>query len=76
MPIASPRANAEGEIASRLARTSRLTSPAETRRAPASLFAAPGSVHVTEARMTIALQPTGTKSALRAFDPLLRAWNR
>jgi hypothetical protein len=67
-------ANVESELAYMLA--PHLTIPAEAKRALANLFAAPGVVHVNETRITIALQPAGTKSELRAFDHLLRECNR
>lgn len=67
-------ANVESELACMIA--PHLAIPAEAKRALANLFAAPGAVHITDTRITVALQPAGTKRELRAFDALLRDCNR
>jgi transposase-like protein len=66
-------ANAEADLARMLA--PHMSLPAEAKRALANLFAAPGAVHVDGTKITVALQPAGTKSELRAFDQLLRECN-
>ncbi|MGP0034216.1 MAG: putative transposase [Solirubrobacteraceae bacterium] len=67
-------ANAETDLAILLA--PHLSIPAEAKRALANIFAAPGSVHVGDERITVALQPAGTKSELRAFGAFLGRCNR
>jgi len=67
-------ANAETDLATLLAR--HLAIPAEAKRALANISAAPGSVHVNDVRITVALQPAGTKSELRAFGAFLGRCNR
>ena len=67
-------ANVETDLATLLA--PHLPKPAEAKRALANIFAAPGSVHVSDTRITVALQPAGTKSELRAFDTFLGRCNR
>jgi hypothetical protein len=67
-------ANVETDLASLLA--PHLVIPAEAKRALTNIFAAPGSVHVGERRITVALQPAGTKSELRAFRAFLGRCNR
>jgi hypothetical protein len=67
-------ANAETDLATLLA--PHLAVPAEAKRALANIFAAPGSVHVSDTRIMVALQPAGTKSELRAFDAFLGRCNR
>src|SRR5260370_3918634 len=67
-------ANAETDLASILA--PHLAIPAEAKRALANIFAAPGSVHVGELCITVALQTAGTKSELRAFDAFFGRCNR
>jgi hypothetical protein len=67
-------ANVETDLATLLA--PHLPIPAEAKRALANIFAAPGSVHVNERRITVALQPAGTKSELHAFGAFLGRCNR
>ena len=62
-------ANVQADLASLLAPL--LTRPAEAKRVLANLFAAPGSIHVDDSRITVALQPAGTRSELRALRPFL-----
>ena len=67
-------ANVETDLATLLA--PHLVIPAEAKRALANIFAAPGSVHVGDGRITVSLQPAGTKSELRAFAAFLGRCNR
>jgi hypothetical protein len=67
-------ANVETDLASLLA--PHLPIPAEAKRVLANIFSAPGSVHATERRITVALQPAGTKSELRALGAFLGRCNR
>ena len=67
-------ANVETDLASLLA--PHLAIPAEAKRVLANIFTAPGSIHATETRITVALQPAGTKSELRALGAFLGRCNR
>jgi hypothetical protein len=67
-------ANVETDLASLLAPY--LLVPPAAKRALANLLAAPGSVHVSDRRITVALQRVATKSELRAFRPFLARCNQ
>jgi hypothetical protein len=67
-------ANAEADLAGELAPY--LPRAAEAKKTLASLFAAPGSVHVGKRTISVCLHPAGTKKEQEAFSALLKVVNR
>lgn len=66
-------ANAESELAARLAPS--LRRPTEAKKTLANLLAAPGTVHVGDDFVTLTLAPAGTPMELRAFEQLFAQLN-
>jgi len=66
-------ANAESDLAAVLA--PHLAKPAEAKKALANLFAAPGSISVTNRAITVSLAPAGRKDELLAFCSLFDVVN-
>ena len=66
-------ANAESDLATVLA--PHLSKPAEAKKALANLFAAPGSISVTNRAITVSLAPAGRKDELLAFCSLFDVVN-